>query len=136
MQVAILFFLIASFVGAHARLVQINSENVIKPRLFFKQIVEASGILPLEINVPDTFSAIMSGMNYMYQTASSYFSGGNEGGDQSQMQEVAFDEVDENKRPINGKHRKKKVKKLKKKTSASDDDDDMNVFDLLSFLMF
>lgn len=136
MQVTILFFLLASVVGASSRLIQITPENN-EPRLFFKQIAEASGLFPLEINVPDTLSAMMSGMNYMYQTASSYFSGGSEEGDQGQMEQVAYDEVDVNSRPINGKHRKKKVKKLKKKTSANDvDDDDDNMFDLLSFLIF
>ena len=136
MHLFVLFLVISSAICGDAEIVQ---EDLNKPRLFFRQMIEASGLLPIEINVPDTLSSIWSGMNYMYQATSSYFGGGNEGegegaGDQSQ---VVYDHVDENLKPINGKHRRKKVKKLKKKTNTADDDDDeLNVFDLFNFLMF
>lgn len=129
----VILFLLTSVVCGNARLIQVMPENQNEPRLFFKQIIEASGLVPLEINVPDTLGAMMSGMNYMYQAASNYFSGGSEG--EGGEQQVVYDEVDVNTRPINGKHRRKKVKKLKKKTPATDDDDE-NVFDLFNFLMF
>lgn len=131
MQVAILFLLATSVVCVKAGLIQPTTENQNEARLFFKQIIEASGLVPLEINVPDTLSAMMSGMNYMYQAASSYFNGGGEGGG-DQQQQVIYDEVDVNSRPINGKHRKKKVKK----SAASDDSEKLNLFDIFYFLMF
>lgn len=135
MQAIVLLFL-TIIVVCNARLVEVTSKNQNEPRLFFKQIVEASGLFPIEINVPDTLSAMMSGMSSMYEAASTYFSGtGSEEGDQSQMQQVVYDEVDVNSRPIRGKRRKKKVKKLKKKTSATDDDNE-NVLDYFEFLMF
>lgn len=101
-------------------------------------MIEASGLLPIEINVPDTLSSIWSGMNYMYQATSSYFGGGSEGDGEgaSDQSQVVYDHVDENLKPINGKHRRKKVKKLKKKTDDDDDDDELNVFDLFNFLIF
>lgn len=102
-----------------------------EPRIFFKQMMEASGLFPLEINVPDTISAMMGGIGSMYESVSSYFGGGSDGsgGGQSQ-QDVVHDEVDLHSQPIKAKHRKKKVKKLKKKT------DDENLFDYFGFLMF
>lgn len=129
--------------GANAKsYLEVDDKDVEEPRIFFGQVVQATGLFPLEINVPDTISAMMSGMNYMYQSMSSYFSSsGSEGGEQSQNQaQVVYDEVDVNSRPINGKHRKKKVKKLKKKTSAVVDDeedkDSLSMFDLFGLLMF
>lgn len=105
-----------------------------EPRIFFRQVVEATGIFPVEVNVPDTIASMMSGMTYMYQTMSSYFAGGSEGGEQSQpSQDVVYDQVDFNTRPISGKHRKKKVKKLK---AESEDDEVENLLDLFNFLMF
>lgn len=115
-----------------------RSEN--EPRIFFRQMLEASGIFPIEVNVPDTISSMMSGMMYMYQTMSSYFGGseGGEGGEQGQPSQDVYDEVDLNSRPIGEKQRRKKVKKLKKKTSSKHDDDDEegNLLDLFGFLMF
>lgn len=115
-----------------------RSEN--EPRIFFRQMLEASGIFPIEVNVPDTISSMMSGMMYMYQTMSSYFGGseGGGGGEQGQPSQDVYDEVDLNSRPISEKQRRKKVKKLKKKTSSKHDDDDEegNLLDLFGFLMF
>lgn len=112
-----------------------RSEN--EPRIFFRQMLEASGIFPIEVNVPDTISSMMSGMMYMYQTMSSYFAGseGGGGGEQAQPSQDVYDEVDLNSRP---NQRRKKVKKLKKKTSSKhdDDDDEENLLDLFGFLMF
>lgn len=121
-------------VSGNVELDKNSIETKSEPRLFFRQIIEASGLLPIEINVPDTLSTMWGAMNYMYQTASSYFSGSEEGsGDTSEQSQVVYDHVDESLKPINGKHRKKKVKKLKKKTN---DEEELNVFDLLDFLMF
>lgn len=137
MHLAILFVVISSAVCGNAEIVQNTSEDLNKPRLFFRQMIEASGLLPIEINVPDTLSSMWSGMNYMYQATSSYFGGGSEGEGASDQSQVVYDHVDENLKPINGKHRKKKVKKLKKKTNTADDDDEeLNVFDIFNFLIF
>ena len=106
-----------------------------EPRIFFRQMIEASGLFPIEINVPDTISSMASGMSWMYETVSSYFNSGSqvEEGDQTQQQQVSYDEVNQNRKPINGRHRKKKVKKVKKKI---DIDDDESIFDFINFLIF
>lgn len=112
----------------------IKTMNKSEPRIFFKQMMEASGLFPLEINVPDTISAMMGGIGSMYESVSSYFGGGSEAsGDGQSQQDVVHDEVDLHSQPIKAKHRKKKVKKLKKKT---ENDDDENLFDYFGFLMF
>lgn len=126
-----ILFCIASIVcGGTLAAVTLNKLDIEKrefnhnqPRIFFKQMAEASGLFPIEINVPDTISSMMSGMNSMYQAASAYFGsgseGGVEGGEQSQMQ----DEVSHISRPINGKQRRKKVKRVRKKTGTKSDDE-------------
>lgn len=111
----------------------IREENQNEPRIFFKQLVEASGLFPIEINVPDTIGAMMNGMSSMYETVSSYFGGGGseggtEGGEQSQNQVSSYGQLNLISRPINVKHRGKKAKK---KTGAEADDEDDNMFDLL-----
>jgi hypothetical protein len=80
MKVSRLLFLASTVIVASAMSVP-NANHVAieagdEPRLFFRQMVEASGLFPLELNVPDTVSAMMGGMSWMYQTAMSYFSGG------------------------------------------------------------
>lgn len=116
---------------------QIERREPSEPRIFFKQVIDASGVFPIELNVPDMISAMMSGMSSMYQSVSSYFGGGgSEGGsegDQSQ-QEVSYDPVNFETKPISGRHRRKKVKKTRRKTGTDEDDESM--FDLLDFLMF
>lgn len=140
MRVASLFFPFLIFIGTHANSIKSFKHNEIEqghrnePRIFFKQVVEASGLFPIEINVPDTISAMMSGMSSMYQAVSSYFGGGSEGDSEGGEQQVSYDEVDLNSRPISGKHRKKKVKRVKKKPDVNDDND--NLFDLFDFTMF
>jgi hypothetical protein len=129
MHLAIIFILIACVVSGNAEFDRHESQS--EARLFFKQIIEASGLLPIEINVPDTLSTMWGAMNYMYQATSSYFSGSEEGASEASDQ-VVYDDVDESLKPINGKRRQKKVKKLKKKTN---DDVELNVFDLLRFLL-
>lgn len=109
-----------------------------EPRIFFKQIMDASGLFPIEINVPDTISAMMGGLGSMYDSVSSFFGGGSgaatEGG--QTQQDVVYDQVDLHSQPVKAKrHRKKKVKKLKKKTEE-DDDDDETLFDYFGFLIF
>lgn len=112
---------------------QIERREPSEPRIFFKQMIDASGVFPIEVNVPDMMSAMMSGMSSMYQSVSSYLGGGG-GSEGEQSQDVANDPVDFETKPISGKHRRKKVKKTRRKTGT--DDDDENMFDLLDFLMF
>lgn len=96
-----------------------------EPRIFFRQVLDATGFFPIEINVPDTISSMMSGIGAMYDTVSGYFgSGDNEGQSQpeEQTQQVIHDENN-----INSKmtQKKKKVKKSKKKkTELSNNDYD------------
>lgn len=127
-----LLFCIGSKVEVQSKV--INEKLGSEPRIFFKQMVEASGLFPIEINVPDTIGSMWNGMSSMYQAASSYFQGGsesegNEG--QGQQQQVSNDEVVS--KNAKSKHRKKKVKKVqKKKISRSE----MNMLDIFNFLMF
>lgn len=97
-----------------------NSRNG-EPRIFFRQMIEASGLFPLEINVPDTLSSMMSGLSTAYDTMSMYFgSGGSQGeGGQSQPEVNAVT-----------RDRKKKSKKKKRKIVESDYD-----YDFLQYLM-
>lgn len=131
MQRLLSLFLVVSIVaGAFSSVVPQESHS--EPRIFFKQIIEGSGLFPVEINVPDTIGAMMNGISSMYQAAANYFGGsgnegGSEGGEASQSQ-LSFNELS---RPINGKLRRKKVKRAKKKTGAESDDEDDNIFDLL-----
>lgn len=142
MVLPILFLLLVAGINAKSAtsstVNQIERREPSEPRIFFKQMIDASGVFPIELNVPDMMSAMMSGMSSMYQSVSSYFGGGggSEGGsegDQSQ-QEVSYDPVNFETKPISGRHRRKKVKKTKRKTGTDEDDESM--FDLLDFLMF
>lgn len=106
-----------------------------EPRVFFKQMAEASGLFPIEINVPDTIGSMMSGMSWMYETASSYFNMGGENGvseDQGQQQQVLYDGI-VTEASTKSKRQKKKVKKLQKKIKL---DSELNMFDVLEFFMF
>lgn len=93
-----------------------------EPRIFFSQMIEASGLFPLEINVPDTLSSMMSGLSSAYSTMSMYFgNGGSEGeGGQSQPEVNSVT-----------RDRKKKVKRKKKKKITENDYD----YDFLQYLM-
>jgi hypothetical protein len=50
--------------------------RVNEPRIFFGQLADATGFFPIEINVPDTISSMMSGLGSMYESVSGYFGGG------------------------------------------------------------
>lgn len=90
-----------------------------EPRIFFRQMIEASGLFPLEINVPDTLSSMMSGLSSAYDTMSMYFgSGGGQGNGVQSQSEATRD-------------RKKKVKRKKKKKIVENDYD----YDFLQYLM-
>lgn len=121
MKLSVIIFIISLVVGCESKVISRTEDE---PRIFFKQMIEASGLFPLEINVPDTISSMMSGMSSMYQTVSSYFSGSGEegGGGGSDQSQVVYDEVDVNSRPINGERRRKmKVKRVRKESSAEND---------------
>lgn len=146
MQVLIFIFLLAASSGVSSKSIQAVDNPIgdaahseiredFEPRVFFRQMIEATGLLPIEINVPDTISTMWGGMSYMYTMMSSYFggsgSGGGEGGEMSDQQ-ISNDPVDLNSRPVSGKHRIKKVKRAKKTGTL----DELTMFDLFSFLMF
>lgn len=141
MQVSSCFILFLIFIGIDSRTVKsAECSHLIEhePRLFFRQMAEASGLFPLELNVPDMISYMASGMSSMFSTMSSYFgSGSEEGGGDEGGAAASYDQVDDN--SVQAKHRNKKLnKKLKKKkTSAEDydgDDDDVVFFDWFEFL--
>ena len=99
-----------------------------EPRIFFRQMLEASGLFPIEINVPDTISSMMDGMSYLYGMVTSTFSSGS--GSETETQEQ-----DSNTQQIN---RRKKLKNLKQESEAADEDDVMDffMFNMLVFLMY
>lgn len=70
-------------VGVQSKIIKsFKSSEIVEtqnePRIFFKQIMDASGLFPIEINVPDTISSMINSMNSMSQAISSYFAGGNQ----------------------------------------------------------
>lgn len=139
MQVSSIFLLLLlSFYGVLSKnvdpaFVNNNIGFIVKdePRIFFRQLIEASGLFPIEINVPDTISSMANGMSWMYESVSSYFNGGQgEEGDQGQEQQVLNDEVNLNSQLDNGRRRKKKVKRVKTST------DEYDIFDLISLIIF
>lgn len=141
MQACSLIFMIFNFNVVSSKIVapsfihkQIDYVEQSKPRIFFRQIIEASGLFPVEINVPDTISSMVNSISWMYENVSSYFNSQAEGGDQNQQQQVSYDAVEPitTSQPINRRHRKKKVKNVKKKRVS---DDDEKIFDFISFLM-
>lgn len=105
---------------AHSKSIIIQDTNG-EPRIFFRQMIEASGLFPLEINVPDTLSSMMSTLSTAYDTMSMYFGNGGTSGQgeegQSQSESAKID-------------RKKKVKRKKKKIIDNDYD-----YDFLEYLM-
>lgn len=123
--------MIATKVQVQSKVIIEDVELKSEPRIFFKQMVEASGLFPIEINVPDTIGSMWSGMSSMYQAASSYFNGGSES--EGQQQQVSYDAVVSMDTPAKSKQRKKKVKKLQKK---KDRRSEMNMLDIFNFLMF
>ena len=84
-----------------------DKTNIEKPRIFFRQMIEASGLFPLEVNVPDTVSSMMGGLSAAYDAMSTYF--GNAGGSESEGQSQP--EVTAIKR--DNRKKKKKVKRKK-----------------------
>lgn len=80
-----------------------------EPRLFFRQLIDASGLFPLEINVPDTISTMMSGISSAYDAMSMYFGNGGIGGD-SGTSSQSQSEVN----AIKSNGRRKKVKRKTK----------------------
>jgi hypothetical protein len=80
-----------------------------QPRLFFRQMIEASGLFPLEINVPDTISTMMSGINSAYDAMSMFF--GNGSGDSSNVGDLSQSQSEVNAiKTENGKRKKVKRK--------------------------
>jgi hypothetical protein len=89
-KISVCFLLILIICGSLAKPVEQEKDEMdlkVEPRIFFKQMMEATGIFPLEINVPDMMSSMMSGMSSMYQAVSSYFSGSS-GEEDTPMQEA------------------------------------------------
>jgi len=129
--------LFASEVVQSKNLVAIEKEE---PRIFFRQIVEASGLFPIEVNVPDTISSMSQFMSSMWDTASSYINGGGEQAAPAAPAAPQYDEVDFNSRPISNygagdKAKRRKKKKVKRKNQAIDSEEFTfaNVLELFSF---
>lgn len=98
----------------------ITSEDINgEPRIFFRQMIEASGLFPLEINVPDTLSTMMSTLSTAYDTMSMFFGNGGGQGEEGQSQPEATKS-----------DRKKKVKRKKKRIIENDYD-----YDFLQYFM-
>lgn len=99
-----------------------------QPRIFFRQVLDATGFFPIEINVPDTISTMMSGLGAMYDTVSSYFgsgSGESEGQTEGeQSQQIIHDENNSNSKMT-------QMKKKVRRKSANDYDYVFNYFLLL-----
>lgn len=115
-----LSFLLASVQTKSIQSVGQDGENKIgEPRIFFRQMIEATGLFPLEINVPDTISTMMSGLTTAYDTMSMYFGSGGDGGQGESPTEMTRE------------RKKKKVKRKKKKITEDDDDD----YDFLQYFM-
>ncbi|CRK98097.1 CLUMA_CG011465, isoform A [Clunio marinus] len=134
MRVVLLIFLL-TVSKVDAKILPNKLENVTvkdEPRIFFKQIMEASGIFPIEINVPDTISAMISGMNSMYESMSTYFiSNGSQQEELEQQVRLKKSKVELGSRP-SSKHRRKKLNKrrhMKEKIFY-------NLLDLFNLLMF
>lgn len=84
-----------------------DETNVEKPRIFFRQMIEASGLFPLELNVPDTVYSMMGGLSAAYDAMSMYFGSGSGGESEGQSQpEVSAIKSDRRKRKVK---RKKKI---------------------------
>jgi hypothetical protein len=84
-----------------------------KPRLFFRQLIDASGLFPLEINVPDTISTMMSGISSAYNAMSMYFGNGDgDSGGSTNVKDSSQSQSEVNAIKTDG--RKKKVKQKNK----------------------
>lgn len=119
------FFLLTSLVlSEQVHKLQITEDH---PRLFFKQVIDASGLFPIEINVPDVLSTMASAMSSFGQSTYSLLSGSSP---ESVEKPVNQDQNEVfNAEPSSAK-RQKKVKKLK----TGFEDDLENLLDWLSFV--
>lgn len=125
-----LLFVIICLASIQLEFVESKSiRNVEEPRIFFRQILDATGFFPIEINVPDTVSSMMSGLSSMYDTVSGYFGSGDSEG-QSQPEEQTQQQIIHDENSVNSKmtQRKKKVKKFKKKRKAVKSNNDYDYF--------
>jgi hypothetical protein len=94
--------------------IESHNESPSDPRIFFGQLAEASGVFPLEINVPETFVSMMNGVSTMYDTVSSYFGSGGES--EVQGQEESATQIEESSKMemmLMGKKKKKKIDSVK-----------------------
>lgn len=125
-----LLFVIIYLASIQLEFVESKSiRNVEEPRIFFRQILDATGFFPIEINVPDTVSSMMSGLSSMYDTVSGYFGSGDSEG-QSQPEEQTQQQIIHDENSVDSKmtQRKKKVKKFKKKRKAVKSNNDYDYF--------
>lgn len=128
MQLSVLFFIHLSLHEVLSKTVQSDFISRLveqsEPRIFFREIIEASGLFPIEINVPDTIA-------WTYETVSSYFNGESEGeGSSDQNSQVINDEVDMNSQAINNSIPQKIIVKSERKRAEFED-----IFDLISFII-
>ncbi|KAG5681555.1 hypothetical protein PVAND_010975 [Polypedilum vanderplanki] len=127
MKPIILFYtIIFNFLLTFIQSKSIDSEN--KPRIFFAQLAESTGFFPIEINVPDTISSMMSGLSSMYEAASSFFGSGNESESQGEesVQEIIHDEQNintGNSKVLLSKKKKRKLTRGSKKIMEKNDYD-------------
>lgn len=123
-----LLFVIACLALVQLKFIESKSiRRAEEPRIFFRQILDASGLFPIEINVPDTISTMMSGLSTMYDSVSSYFGSGSESGGQPEMQVIIHDEnnvVSKMTQATKAKRKVKRSRKNKKKWKQNDNDYD------------
>jgi hypothetical protein len=113
------------FAVAHARSVEseINSVNSVnEPRIFFRQVLDATGFFPIEVNIPDTISAMMSGIGNMYDAMSMYFGSGSGSENTQGQQEQIIKRISQKQK----QQQQKRVKKLQKKKKVRKTERDNN----------
>lgn len=107
MKLLIIVFLISTLTPP-IQMKSIASDD--EPRIFFRQLIEASGIFPIELSVPDTISTMMNGLSAAYNAMSSFF--GNGGDNNNAEGEEVQSQSEMN--TITRDQRRKKVKRKKK----------------------
>lgn len=124
-----LFFLLLASPVCSDVLEQVHKLQIpqAQPRLFFKEVIDASGLFPIEINVPDVLSVMSSAMASFSQSTYSLFSGSSA---QTVEEPVKQDPNEDFIAEPSSAKRQKKVKKIK----TGFEDDLENLLDLLSFV--
>lgn len=119
----------AVYADVQEQVLEENLRNAVDntPKLFFKEIIDASGLFPIEINVPDVLSAMSSAMSSFGQSTYSLLSGSST---ESVEKPVKQDPNEDFNAEASSAKRQKKVKKLK----TGFEDNLENLLELLSFV--